>query len=70
MNQSSKLLTNKSQRSDGFTGEFYQAFKEELIPNFSPKVGEGRRRRDASRTRSLGPKPARAPGAASSGDAL
>ena len=35
--------TNKSQRSGGFTGEFYQAFKEELIPNFSPKVGEGRK---------------------------
>ena len=32
-----KLLTNKSQRPDSFTSEFYQTYKEELIPVF-PKL--------------------------------
>ena len=32
-----KLLTNKSLRPDSFTSEFYQTYKEELIPVF-PKL--------------------------------
>ena len=31
-----KLLTPKSQRSDDFSAEFYQNFKEEPIPNIIP----------------------------------
>ena len=30
-----KLLTHKSPGSDGFTGEFYKAFKEEVTPSFT-----------------------------------
>ena len=45
-------LTNKSLRSDGFTGEFYQAFREELTP-LSLKHLEKLQRKTHSQTHSM-----------------
>ena len=39
-----KLLTHKSPGSDGFTGEFYRAFKGELNPHPSQIISKNSRR--------------------------
>ena len=49
-----KLLTNKSQGLDSFTGEYYQKFREELTPILL-KLFQKLQRKENSQTHSMRP---------------
>ena len=49
LNQSSKTSQKTSPGPDGFTGEFYLMFKEELIINFSQTLPKIRRKGNSSK---------------------
>ena len=48
------LTTNRSPGRDGFTGEFFQTFREELTPVFS-NSSKKLQRKEHSQTRSMSP---------------
>ena len=49
-----KILTNKSQGLDSFTGEYYQKFREELTPILL-KLFQKLQRKENSQTHSMRP---------------